>query len=286
MKLRDELRPVGRNRVIDLVRAAGIDVSDWSNSSRGEQYASVNPKYCYNWSFVDPRGIAVLNLWYSDLVERRGVVSCEQNLRSLSDDLRRRGSKAQWIERARKMDDAIHVAAEKRWQLRVIVNDGDKRNVEDVEQKASVVKGRMLDPLPWTIVRYDVASGACRLQRGVFEGQTIDQFDLGTEDSGPTERIDRNGMIFVRSALVRQQARVRAGGKCEFCRTPGFVMSSGQIFIETHHIIPLSEGGRDVLSNVAALCPNHHREAHFGSSAPVIREFLLAVASKPSRRAV
>ena len=34
--------------------------------------------------------------------------------------------------------------------------------------------------------------------------------------------------------------------------------------METHHIVPLSEGGSDGDDNVAALCPNHHREAHYG----------------------
>lgn len=32
----EALRPARKDRVIDLVRAAGLDVSDWSNSSRGE----------------------------------------------------------------------------------------------------------------------------------------------------------------------------------------------------------------------------------------------------------
>lgn len=42
--------PTERHRVYDLVREAGVDVSDWSNYRRPEHPAS-NPKYCYNWAF-------------------------------------------------------------------------------------------------------------------------------------------------------------------------------------------------------------------------------------------
>jgi predicted HNH restriction endonuclease len=38
-------------------------------------------------------------------------------------------------------------------------------------------------------------------------------------------------------------------------------------YTEVHHIEPLSEGGEDVLENVACLCPAHHREVHIGRRA-------------------
>jgi hypothetical protein len=34
---------------------------------------------------------------------------------------------------------------------------------------------------------------------------------------------------------------------------------------------PLSEDGADLRWNVAALCPSHHREAHYGIEAPQVR---------------
>ena len=52
-------------------------------------------------------------------------------------------------------------------------------------------------------------------------------------------------------------------------------MCDGGVYLETHHVIPLSEGGSDTQRNVAALCANHHREAHHGARAPEIRDFLL-----------
>lgn len=56
---------------------------------------------------------------------------------------------------------------------------------------------------------------------------------------------------------------------------PGFFRADGSLFLETHHVIPLSEGGKDSTSNVVALCPNHHREAHHGKDAGDIRDKLI-----------
>ena len=60
-----------------------------------------------------------------------------------------------------------------------------------------------------------------------------------------------------------------------YAANPGFTMADGRIFLETHHIVPLSEGGNDSAKNVAAVCANCHREAHLGARAAVIRETLL-----------
>jgi len=39
----EQLKPIAKARVIDLVSAAGVDVSDWSDYDGA---ASANPKYC------------------------------------------------------------------------------------------------------------------------------------------------------------------------------------------------------------------------------------------------
>lgn len=63
---------------------------------------------------------------------------------------------------------------------------------------------------------------------------------------------------------------------CEYCNTPGFMMSNNGIYLETHHLVPLAEGGLDRINNVVALCPNHHREAHYGQAKSAIYEVLKA----------
>ncbi|WP_407646473.1 HNH endonuclease [Henriciella aquimarina] len=53
-------------------------------------------------------------------------------------------------------------------------------------------------------------------------------------------------------------------------------MPSGALYLETHHIQPLAEGGADTLTNVIALCPNDHRKAHYGLDILDFRDELYA----------
>ncbi len=53
---------------------------------------------------------------------------------------------------------------------------------------------------------------------------------------------------------------------CEWCKaTAPFLTKTGRPFLEVHHRIPLAEGGDDTIENAAAIWPNCHREAHFGT---------------------
>ncbi|WP_228761180.1 HNH endonuclease [Vibrio gigantis] len=71
---------------------------------------------------------------------------------------------------------------------------------------------------------------------------------------------------YSRDPDVVAEALYRANGRCEKCqaKAPFKKRSNGQPYLEVHHIIPLSQGGLDSLSNVISLCPNCHREVHFG----------------------
>lgn len=74
-----ELRPTSKANVIDLVAAAGVDVSDWANFKGGSAKAAVNPRYCYEWAFEQPGKVAALNLWYEEMEFRNGVVFERRN---------------------------------------------------------------------------------------------------------------------------------------------------------------------------------------------------------------
>lgn len=58
----------------------------------------------------------------------------------------------------------------------------------------------------------------------------------------------------------------RAEGICEECRNkaPFQRRSDGTPYLEVHHKTRLSKGGEDTVDNAVALCPNCHREAHYG----------------------
>ena len=103
----------------------------------------------------------------------------------------------------------------------------------------------------------------------------MDQFSQESTPSGTPEKKETCGQVFVRSEVVRRLVRLRAKGQCEWCGQPGFQTSDGSFYIETHHIVPLSEGGPDSVSNVVAICPNHHREAHHGKTKDKMRLSLI-----------
>jgi 5-methylcytosine-specific restriction endonuclease McrA len=91
--------------------------------------------------------------------------------------------------------------------------------------------------------------------------------DLGTDTP---DRSLSTKWSYSRDKKVRNAVRRRAKGKCEFCGKPGFMGQSGKPYLETHHVIALSDEGADRLTNVIALCPNDHREAHFGKRCAAI----------------
>jgi 5-methylcytosine-specific restriction endonuclease McrA len=88
---------------------------------------------------------------------------------------------------------------------------------------------------------------------------------------------------YSRDPYVRKAAEERAKGKCEYCGKEGFKCSNGTRYLETHHIIALSKDGADRLSNVIALCPDDHREAHYGALKEKIEADMIAIVKRLCR---
>ena len=270
------LRPTEFRRVMDVVREAGIDVTDWGNWAGGPAKAAKNPKHCYEWSFVQPGKLVVLNVWYRNIRERGKVITLEDNVRSSAAMYgeRRKGGSPLWRKRATRFDEAVKTAASEKLPIRIVICDGEMRKREDL--RASKVTARTLDPVPWAVTAYDSATGQFTLRRGALPDHLIDQFSVGSAPESPTEIRTVTGIVFMRDPGVRAFALSRAAGRCEWCQRPGFTMHDGAVFLETHHVVPLGEGGADTVANVVALCPNHHREAHYGAARDIMRERLLA----------
>jgi hypothetical protein len=79
-----------------------------------------------------------------------------------------------------------------------------------------------------------------------------------------------------RDPAVRDAVLKRANGRCEYCCKLGFLRADGSHYLESHHIIALAKEGEDRLSNVIALCPEHHREAHFGVRSAELEQEMIA----------
>lgn len=266
-----DLRPARKEYVFDLVQEVGIDVSDWITSAR-LCAVRANPKYCYEWAFVEPGKVVALNLWFRNLREENGAIVHRWNFRQ--DAIENRG-KPTWVKRAIRMDNAVQAAVRDGLEVRVIINDGSMRRNTDAQVERSHVTARQLDTEPWTVTNYDWNTGAHLITRGSATSRFVDQFDLANAEEIEAERRHTNGLVFVRDPAIRRAALNRANGRCEFCGEPGFDMANGAIYLETHHVVPLCEGGADRIGNVAALCPNDHKRAHFAADRASMRDDLL-----------
>lgn len=70
---------------------------------------------------------------------------------------------------------------------------------------------------------------------------------------------------------ISQEIKKITGYKCLICDALGqnpyvFKKSNGELFIEAHHVIPVAKEKEGSLSvtQIITICPNHHRQLHFG----------------------
>lgn len=297
----ETLRPTGKWMIIDCVQSAGIDVSEWSfrkTDGRPVALPQSNGGYCYEWSFRSTdRSTLLLCVWWEGLhVDSRGRVCFSENLRAYADTLikqlekdpknRNRTIKDPRINRAQHFSTTVQLAAMNTTPVRVVIVTGPvrEREAEDERAKHDRATGRQLDDQPWFVESFE-EDGAFLLVRGnpnslsiVAETADVEeipmQLEIGMVSVPPVvdqfatnERPDTyiyNGMQRYRDPSVRRRVLERSGGVCELTEVPGFPMANGGVYLETHHILPLSEGGPDTVENVIALTADAHRQVHFG----------------------
>lgn len=295
------LRPTTDTMVMDLVRDAGIDVRPWVVKKGGAAVVTpqANPAYCYEWSFGGGAEPTLLCVWHRDIKVAAGSICYEDNLREFADKLDAVAIKASnpsdvisrarsQAVRARKFDLAVQRATFGQHPLRIIILTGDDVGADKIGWDTEKVRYRMLDDEPWTIEQYKMDSGQFRLVRGklavaVAEDSPpvepvpsyVDQFSV----PAPAERVEVLTAALPRSAEVRRKALERAQGQCECCGKIGFTMVNGSIYLETHHVISLGNGGPDLEWNVVAICPDDHRRAHFAVERNDLRDQLIAALS-------
>lgn len=80
------------------------------------------------------------------------------------------------------------------------------------------------------------------------------------------EQIQVLTTAFKRNPDVIYTVLRRANGICERCnqKAPFIRKSDNTPYLEVHHLKQLSKGGEDTVDNTIAVCPNCHRELHFG----------------------
>jgi 5-methylcytosine-specific restriction enzyme A len=260
-----DLKPKTKPRLMDLVKEAGVNVREWEKSAPG----AANPKFCYEWAFTEPGKVVVLTVWHDGMKKRGGKIWCRSSPPSSVQSVHTR--------RWQSLLKAVRESYSKKIPIRVVISIGTR----NPEYGTAQVHYRSLDPVLWWVTQFHENRGTYTLVRGNY-GQVVDQFDVQEGDVSAKKAERRTAVVqsFVRDPEVRRRVMERSEGECEWCNRPGFLMMTGQIYLETHHIRPLAEGGKDHEDNVVALCPNHHREAHHGRNQEKMRRQLLGVPVK------
>lgn len=71
----------------------------------------------------------------------------------------------------------------------------------------------------------------------------------GSERTVTTKRAQYN-------PVIREYVRMRADGHCELCGQKAPFEIDGKPYLQFEHIVPVTLGGKDTISNIAAVCPN------------------------------
>ena len=137
-----------------------------------------------------------------------------------------------------------------------------------------------MDPKEWSVINFDRNAGKVTLRRGKWASQYADQFSVDKPTDGDGSIVTGSAKRYKRSGDIREWALNRAKGLCEYCGQRGFQLPDGRWYLETHHIVPLSEHGLDSYKNVIALCANDHRRAHVGADREQLRKKFLKILSE------
>ncbi|EJN34316.1 HNH endonuclease [Pseudomonas sp. GM80] len=220
----------------------------------------------------------------------------------------RRG--VQWASKAGLLDNAIRNCESARLDFSVAIVDRAQPHDDESEN----ANARELDTVKWHVRSYTyegdyvLVRGPRKTVDGVdvtvpqqvcealdanipivpYEKALKSTSDLGTYEIGiedqfveeaPTAFFETS-RVYPRDQAHRRAVLKRSAGFCEFCGAEGFLKSNGNLYLETHHIVPLSEEGLDNPRNMIALCPNDHRQAHYAARSEYLREAFLEYVTK------
>lgn len=123
---------------------------------------------------------------------------------------------------------------------------------------------------PQTIVTDEIPDATSKLRRLRKQAEAD-----ATENPVKHTTTTSTGAQYRRSDKIREYALARADGRCEACgNVAPFDIPSGEPFLEVHHVHELGKGGADNPTLVIAVCPNCHREIHYGKHGNQLNEEL------------
>ena len=181
--------------------------------------------------------------------------------------------------RGKRNKDRVKQAISENLPFRIIILDGGMGN-----PKGSIVSKRQLDAAIWRVTALDQNTGDYTLTRGAEIENAIDDLSAPPEGNQFPDRATAVVQVIKRDNQVRAHAIKRAKGKCEYCNVKGFLTTNGGFYLEAHHIIALCDSGCDSIDNVIVLCPQHHRQAHYGKDAESLESEFIKILKKLNKK--
>lgn len=306
-----ELKPNKLQRVREVARDAGFSINGWGANDRHK-----NSRWCFGRAEPARSGSSPVPLvfaWWKSLREDpSGNVYFLNDAGDWAAKCRIKGKTAA-ANKAEEFNNLINACYYGSQPIRVAIVDGDSDPTDDdADEKASK---RQLDDALWYPHHIDSATKQVVVMRGVPQPPEFDPsaeyaasisrpISLPTfSDSLPmdartannagagvdvpsefqdiqtsSDRVTSSTTSFPRDSEVVKIVKLRAvEGKCECCGRQGFLTSYGGYYLEVHHVIPLSCGGVDAVWNALAICPDEHRQAHFGADRKKLRERMISL---------
>ena len=88
-----------------------------------------------------------------------------------------------------------------------------------------------------------------------------------------TPEVKQRISSFIERGTIARKVKQLNNYKCQICEAQGktpysFKKPDGTHYIEAHHVEPVSSKKKGVLSmaNIITVCPNHHRQLHYGNA--------------------
>jgi len=248
---------------MDLVSEAGVDISDWANFNG---HAAANPKYCFEWAFVETGKVVVINLWPGQIERSNG-----REVRTyIAQDFEGSFTEPRSRLRAFRMTAAIDHAYTEGLPIRVIRCEGQVG-----PEGKTKVEMRSLDGTPWAVTSYDGDRDEYRIARGA---QPISAVTDPERDGFPEGELrfafvkHRHREAAFRRAKISDVLNKTGRLICEvkkchfdFLERYGGI---GEGFAHVHHLELLSwappEGRKASLEKLAIVCANCHAMIHAG----------------------
>lgn len=172
------------------------------------------------------------------------------------------GTKFRWkVRLVTKSNGSQFLGSHHSWPFSVVTDEEFARLAAEVEALRARAEERRKSP----VVGFEIEVRE-KLLRGKLPAPTGNRSPSVTLTN--VSQVQRDASV---TAWVLQQAN----GICERCASPApFYCPDGLPYLEVHHVRQLADGGTDTIANAVALCPNCHRESHYGESSNAMMESL------------